>query len=176
MATQGTCSAFPSIPSTPLPPPTPADTSAWRSVFSLFDAHSLGLIATSDLGFVLRSLRFNPTEAQLSLLLNQTDHDGSGLLSFPAFHTLLTQARSSLPPTDSEATVLSLFAPFDPYKEGKVHVRELVHLLTSYGEPLSTPDIDALIAEMDVDGDGMVDLQRFVRHMYDTSAMDDEGS
>ena len=173
MSTQASSLPFPTTPSTPPPPPTPAETSEWRSVFSLFDLHSLGLIATSDLGFVLRSLRFNPTEAQLAHLLNTTDHDGSGLLSFPAFHALLTRARDALPPTDGEATVLELFAPFDPYREGRVHARELVHLLTAYGEPLSAPDIDALVLEMDVDGDGMVDLQRFVRHMRDTSAMDD---
>ena len=165
-------SLSPFSPSSSLPPPTPTETAHWRSIFSLFDTHSLGFISTTDLGFVLRSLGYNPTELELSLLLNQTDHDGSGLLSFPAFHALLIDARSTLPPVDSEPTVLSLFSVFDVYRQGRMHVRDVVHALTAYGEPLSTADVDALVSEMDVDGDGMVDLRRFIRHMVDSSAMD----
>ena len=80
--------------------------------------------------------------------------------------------RASFGRVDSEAEVLSLFAPFDVYRQGRLHVREVVQLLTGYGEAMSEEDIAALVLEMDVDGDGCVDLARFVQHMNRTSAMD----
>ena len=61
---------------------------------------------------------------------------------------------------------------FDMYREGKLHVREVVAVLSGYGEALSTADVEALVGEMAVDGDGMVDLRQFVRHMKETSSLE----
>ena len=146
----------------------------YRSVFSLFDYHSLGFIAVSDVGLVLRSLRFNPLESVVSALLNTLDHDGSGLLSFPTFVQLVTQHGAALGSSggEAEAELLGWWRPFDMYREGRLHVREVVAVLTQYGEPLSTADVEALVGEMAVDGDGIVDLQQFVRHMQQTSSID----
>ena len=152
----------------------PSELAHYRSVFSLFDYHSLGFIAVSDVGLVLRSLRFNPLESVVSALLNTLDHDGSGLLSFPTFVQLVTQHRAALGSSggEAEAELLGWWRPFDMYREGRLHVRAVVAVLTQYGEPLSTADVEALVGEMAVDGDGMVDLQQFVRHMQQTSSVD----
>ena len=146
----------------------------YRSVFSLFDYHSLGFVHTADVGLVLRSLHFNPTEQQLSALINTLDHDGSGLLSFPTFVTLVTQHSQSLGSSGGEAEdeLVQWWDVFDMYREGRLHVREVVAVLTGYGEPLSAADVEALVGEMAVDGDGLVDLRQFVRHMKQTSSVD----
>jgi Ca2+-binding EF-hand superfamily protein len=153
------------------PPITDAETAHYRAVFSLFDTHSIGFIPTSSVGFVLRSLRFNPTEAQIALLLNRTDHDGSGLLSFPAFHQMLRESRHELGTVEDEEAVLRLWDVFDVYREGRLPVRQLVSVLSEYAEALSVADMEALISEMDVDGDGLVDLKAFVSHMFQSSAL-----
>ena len=151
-----------------------SEVSHYRSVFSLFDYHSLGFINTADVGLALRSLHFNPTEQQLSALLNTLDHDGSGLLSFPTFITLVTQHRHALGSSgaETEDELVGWWDVFDMYREGRLHVREVVAVLSGYGEALSTADVEALVGEMAVDGDGMVDLRQFVRHMKTTSSVD----
>ena len=156
------------------PPLSSSELSQYRSVFSLFDYHSLGFVQTADVGLVLRSLHYNPTEQQLSSLLNTLDHDGSGLLSFPTFVSLVTQHRHELGSSgaETEDELLGWWDVFDMYREGRLHVREVVAVLSGYGEALSTADVEALVGEMAVDGDGMVDLRQFVRHMKETSSID----
>ena len=165
---------LPSRPTTASSSLSPAELAHYRSVFSLFDYHSLGFVNTADVGLVLRSLHFNPTERQLSALLNTLDHDGSGLLSFPTFISLVAQHRHSLGNSgaETEDELVGWWDVFDMYREGRLHVREVVAVLSGYGEALSTEDVEALVGEMAVDGDGMVDLRQFVRHMKETSTID----
>ena len=167
-----------STPTTANPPTshnlTPQQLAHYRTTFSLFDTHALGFIPTAHLGLALRSLHYNPTEQQLTQLLNTLDHDGSGLLSFAAFVGLVGRWGGGLGESgwEGEEELVGWWDVFDTYREGRLHVREVVGVLTGYGEPLSEADVEALVGEMAVDGDGMVDLRQFVRHMKETSSLD----
>ena len=49
------------------------------------------------------------------------------------------------------------FRMFDKDGDGFIDARELRHLLTNLGEKLSEEEVDEMIAEVDIDGDGKVD-------------------
>ena len=59
----------------------------------MFDADGGGTISTRELGYAMRSMGMNPTEAELLEMINEFDTDGSG------------QVHSTLPP------VLFIFPP-----------------------------------------------------------------
>jgi calmodulin len=56
--------------------------SEFEEAFSLFDKDGDGTITTKELGTVMRSLGQNPTEAELSDMINEVDADGTYFNTF----------------------------------------------------------------------------------------------
>ena len=56
--------------------------SEFKEAFSLFDKDGDGTITTKELGTVMRSLGQNPTEAELSDMINEVDADGTYFNTF----------------------------------------------------------------------------------------------
>lgn len=65
--------------------------SDFREAFSLFDKDGDGSISARELGIVLRSLGQNPTEKELSELINDIDEDSSGTIDFAEFLNLMAE-------------------------------------------------------------------------------------
>ena len=51
------------------------------------------------------------------------------------------------------------FRMFDKDGDGFIDAAELRHLLTNLGEKLTEAEVDEMIREVDIDGDGKVDYQ-----------------
>ena len=54
---------------------------------------------------------------------------------------------------------LQAFKMFDTDGDGFIDASELRHLLTNLGEKLSEVEVDEMIREVDMDGDGKVDYK-----------------
>lgn len=60
---------------------------------------------------------------------------------------------------DSEQELRQAFAVFDRDGTGTIDAGELSHVLKSLGEKLSEAEIEEIIRQADVDGDGMIDCE-----------------
>jgi len=107
-----------------------------------------GRIRTKDLGTVMRSLGQNPTDAELTDMVNEVDADGNGILDFPEFLSL--QARK-MKDTDTEEEIIEAFKVFDRDGSGYIDVAELRHVMTNLGEKLTDEEIDEMIKEAGVE-------------------------
>ena len=63
----------------------------FKEAFSLFDKDGDGTITTKELGTVMRSLGQNPTEAELTDMVNEVDADGNGTIDFSEFLTMMAR-------------------------------------------------------------------------------------
>ncbi|GLB41005.1 putative glycoside hydrolase family 92 protein [Lyophyllum shimeji] len=136
--------------------------SEFKEAFSLFDKDGDGTITTKELGTVMRSLGQNPTEAELQDMINEVDADGNGTIDFPEFLTMMARKMRD---TDSEEEIKEAFKVFDKDGNGYISAAELRHVMTNLGEKLSDTEVDEMIREADVDGDGQINYDEFVKMM-----------
>ncbi|OWM73574.1 hypothetical protein CDL15_Pgr026673 [Punica granatum] len=136
--------------------------SEFKEAFSLFDKDGDGSITTKELGTVMRSLGQNPTEAELQDMINEVDADGNGTIDFPEFLNLMARKMKD---TDSEEELKEAFRVFDKDQNGFISAAELRHVMTNLGEKLTDEEVDEMIREADVDGDGQINYEEFVKVM-----------
>jgi len=134
----------------------------FKEAFSLFDKDGDGTITTKELGTVMRSLGQNPTEAELQDMINEVDADGNGTIDFPEFLSLMARKMKD---TDTEEELVEAFKVFDRDGNGLISAAELRHVMTNLGEKLTDEEVDEMIREADVDGDGHINYEEFVRMM-----------
>merc|ERR1712003_534391 len=100
-----------------------------------------------ELGTVMRSLGQNPTEAELHDMINEVDADGNGTIDFTEFLSLMARKMK------------------DKDNNGFISAAELRHVMTNLGEKLTDEEVDEMIREADIDGDGQVNYEEFVTMM-----------
>ncbi|OWF37205.1 Calmodulin [Mizuhopecten yessoensis] len=134
----------------------------FREAFSLFDKDGDGFVSSKELGTVMRSLGQNPTEAELQDMINEVDTDGNGTIDFPEFLTMMSR---KIVDDDSDAELKEAFRTFDSNGNGFISAAELRYIMINLGEKLTDEEVEEMINEADVDGDGHVNYEEFVKMM-----------
>lgn len=134
----------------------------FKEAFSLFDKDGDGTITTKELGTVMRSLGQNPTEAELQDMINEVDADGNGTIDFPEFLTMMARKMKD---TDSKEEIREAFRVFDKDGNSYINAAKLRHVMTNLGEKLADEEVDEMIREANIDGDGQVNYEEFVQMM-----------
>ncbi|KYQ99709.1 calmodulin [Tieghemostelium lacteum] len=134
----------------------------FKEAFSLFDKDGDGCITSKELGTVMRSLGQNPTEAEIHDMINEVDQNGNGTIDFNEFIRMMSRKMQD---NDTEEEIREAFKVFDKDGNGFISAAELRHVMTSLGEKLSNEDVDDMIREADLDGDGQINYDEFVKMM-----------
>jgi len=90
------------------------------------------------------------------------DADGNGTIDFPEFLSLMARKMKD---TDTEEELIEAFKVFDRDGNGFISAAELRHVMTNLGEKLTDEEVDEMIREADVDGDGQINYEEFVKMM-----------
>ncbi|XP_049818081.1 calmodulin-beta isoform X2 [Aethina tumida] len=131
----------------------------FKEAFMLFDKDEDGQITMAELGVVMRSLGQRPTETELRDMLNEVDVDGNGTIEFNEFLQMMSRKMKE---ADGEEELKEAFRVFDKNNDGLISSTELRHVMTSLGEKLTEEEVDDMIKEADLDGDGQVNYEEFV--------------
>ncbi|XP_055376780.1 calmodulin [Condylostylus longicornis] len=138
----------------------------FREAFRLFDKDGDGCITKEELGTVMRSLGQFARVEELQEMLQEIDVDGDGNVSFEEFVDILsniTEDTTGLSPADQEERELrDAFRVFDKHNRGYITASDLRAVLQCLGENLDEDEIEEMIREVDVDGDGRIDFYEFV--------------
>jgi calmodulin len=134
----------------------------YRDAFEMFDKDKDGTITAKELANVMRSLNQEPTEQELNDMINEVDIDGNGRIDFEEFVALMNRRSKE---TDTEEEVINAFRVFDKDANGLISSTELRHIMTTLGDKLTEEEVDEMIREADIDGDGYINYEEFVRMM-----------
>lgn len=135
-----------------------------REAFALFIDSSRGagdVIPASSLGTAIRSLGYNPTQAELSEMCAKAGGDDADV-SFSDFATMIARCADS---RLDEADVLDAFKVLDADGSGFLDKGELRKVLTTRGEPLNEEEVEEFFALVDADGDGRIDYQELAKKL-----------
>ncbi|KAI3365702.1 hypothetical protein L3Q82_010768 [Scortum barcoo] len=132
-----------------------------RDAFNEFDKDKDGLISCKDLGNLMRTMGYMPTEMELIELSQNINMNLGGRVDFEDFVELM--APKLLAETAGMIGVKELkdaFKEFDMDGDGEITTAELRSAMTKLmGEHMSQREIDSIVKEADDNGDGTVDFE-----------------
>merc|ERR1719262_761029 len=131
---------------------------AWS--YQISDVLGDGLITTKELRRVLGRLGEQPTNQELSRVVNEIDPHGKGILDFQQFVTMMSYFDHGL---ITEEEVMEAFKIFDRDASGSIESSELRHVLQTLGDKLTEEEADMMLGEADADGDGEIDYNEFAQ-------------
>merc|ERR1712183_307071 len=125
----------------------------YQEAFNRLDPDNSGLVATKELGNLLRFLGINPTKEELQDLTIQIDPHVSGYLKLP---DLLDMMSRIILERNYDAQIEDAFRCFDKNGIGTIARQELHAVFENLGDRLIDDEIEGLLEEADIDNEGVV--------------------
>ncbi|EPY50227.1 myosin I light chain Cam2 [Schizosaccharomyces cryophilus OY26] len=129
-----------------------------KEAFTLYDIDRDGLIPTSHVGSVLRSLGINVSDAELTKLSNELGDaiDGKKFMNF---------ATSKLNETESEEEFVKAFTVFDKDNSGYIETAKFAEYMMTLGEKLPEHEVQMMVQEADPTNSGTFNYHEFVQRI-----------
>ncbi|XP_075403644.1 calcium-binding protein 4-like [Tenrec ecaudatus] len=143
----------------------PGELEELQAAFQEFDTDQDGYIGYRVLGACMRTLGYMPTEMELIQVSQHIKMRMGGRVDFEEFVELMApKLREETAHMLGVRELLVAFREFDRDRDGRITVAELRQAAPALlGEPLEGPELDEMLRELDLNGDGTVDFDEFVR-------------
>merc|ERR1711893_507360 len=119
-------------------------------------------VDSSQVSTIMKSVGQNPSEAEIQDMVNQVDKDGTGSIDFPEFLMMMSLKIDS---ENAEDEIREAFQVFDGDGNGFINRQELACVMSNLGERLTQEEIQTMIDEADLDGDGQINYEEFYTMM-----------
>jgi len=133
-----------------------------KEAFSIFDENGSGSISKEEIIAVLTKIERPPTEEEVNRLMEEANKSKTGQLTYPEF---LVMMRNQLIIDEEEDEVRSVFQIFDPKNTGYINGLEFKRALTSIGDVMSEQEIQEILAVLDRDSSGKIELKKLVAEL-----------
>ena len=110
----------------------------------------------------MRELGMEPTEDELKELIGNVDDNHSGTIEFEEYLAMLVKMKKE---ESDDADILDAFVEMDTNGNGYLDAAEIKRALVKIGEKVDSEEVQALINEADINGDGQVDYKEFAKLM-----------
>ncbi|CAG8706665.1 6417_t:CDS:2 [Funneliformis caledonium] len=142
-----------------------------REAFDLFDTEGKGIIDIKELKLAIRALGFDPPKkaelkSMVSNIKNQSSESGDNTIDFDNFNKMMTDKMSERNLNDE---IIKVFQSFDDDHTGKISFKNLKRVAKELGEEISDDHLREMIEEADLNGDGEVDEDEFMKLIKKTN-------
>jgi Ca2+-binding EF-hand superfamily protein len=124
-----------------------------------------GTIEGSELSYVMSKLGETPTAEELEDMIRAVDLNGDGEIDFDEFIGLM-RLRMDERQRDPEEDLRDAFNMFDADRSGYIDRDEVRLLMKKLAQTLTEEEIDAIMEEVDTDGDGEISFEEFRAMMF----------
>ncbi|CAI2383392.1 unnamed protein product [Moneuplotes crassus] len=119
-----------------------------REIFTLLDKNSDGLVSTTQLGLILRGLRYHPSDAEIFELQKKIDPNNT--TSFDQNSLISLVAKLELQNNTIDELVASLNS-LNPDENSSIPFKTLVSMMSKYGETMSEGEIIEVVRDLGYD-------------------------
>ncbi|XLR22240.1 hypothetical protein S83_050140 [Arachis hypogaea] len=163
-----------------------------KEAFELFDTDGSGTIDAKELNVAMRALGFEMTEEQINQMIADVDKDGSGAIDYEEFEYMMT---AKIGERDTKEELMKAFQIIDQDKnvsvftfvhrfciifliliawalgqvQGKISVSDIKRIAKELGERFTDREIQDMVEAADIDDDGEVNAEEFIRMMNRTN-------
>ncbi|XP_055682796.1 uncharacterized protein LOC129789770 isoform X2 [Lutzomyia longipalpis] len=137
-----------------------------KEAFDLFDTEASGFIDVKELKVAIRALGFEPKKEEIKKMVAEIDKEGTGKVSYDEFFQLMSVKMAE---KDTREEILKAFRLFDDDETGRISFKNLKRVAKELGETITDEELREMIDEADLDGDGEVNQDEFLRIMKKTS-------
>lgn len=130
----------------------------FKEAFQMFDVDGGGSIDSSELGDLMASVGQVVSPEELAQMIAAADADGTGDIDFTEFAVLMAHRMHI---TSSPNMLKQAFKIFDHNGDGTISKAEIRKLMVNLGEKVTASDVDAMVAGIDQNGDGQIDMHEF---------------
>ena len=110
----------------------------------------------------MKALGQSYTNAEIQEMMAEVDEDGSGTVDFPELIALFARKMKD---NDTQSELISAFNAFDKDNTGEISVDQLGLVMSNLGDKLTNDEIQEMLREADLDGNGSIDREEFVKMM-----------
>merc|ERR1719516_631279 len=90
--------------------------------------------------------------------MNEVDMASIGTFNFPNFLNMMLRKVDEI---NAEEEIREAFKVFDSNGDGFINRQELGYVMENLGQKMEKEEIEALINEIDIDGDGQINYEEF---------------
>jgi len=115
-------------------------------------------VDSSQVSTIMKSVGQNPSEAEVQDMVSQVDKDGTGSIDFPEFLMMMCLKADM---ENAEDEIRGAFQVFDEDGNGFINRQELAAVMKNLGEQMTPEEIQTMLDEADLDGDGQINYEEF---------------
>ena len=135
-----------------------------KEAFTMFDRDKDGLINYNELGNVLKSQGFTPTNQELLEMIADVDENEDDKINFEEFLILM---HSRLKKADIENELNEAISVYDKNGSGLISVREFKRIMSALGEKIYEEEIDEIIQKVDPKNRGYINYRDLTKIIVD---------
>ncbi|KAH9754008.1 calmodulin [Citrus sinensis] len=117
-----------------------------KEAFKVFDKDQDGYISPNE----------------LRLMIDEVDANGNGTIEFEEFLDLMAKKMRE---TKAQEEMKEAFKVFDKNRDGFISPNELRHVMLNLGEKVTDEELEQMVKDADLDGDGQINYEEFSRMM-----------
>mmetsp|Transcript_32 Transcript_32/g.44 ORF Transcript_32/g.44 Transcript_32/m.44 type:complete len:149 (-) Transcript_32:222-668(-) len=129
--------------------------------FNMFDVDCDERLSMVEFGTMLKALGQHVSEVEIIKMMGK-QNEQEGFIDFQTFLTLMAR---KIKENDTEEELIEAFKVFDKNCDGFITAGELKLSMNGRGERLDDTEVDEMIHEADLDSDGQINYDEFVRMM-----------
>lgn len=131
-----------------------------REAFHLFDMNNDSYLDFHECKVAMRALGFELPKSEILAIIKEYDAEDNNLISYKDFFNVMGLKILERNPIDE---IRRAFKLFDEDGTGKISLRNLRRVSKELGENLSDDELRAMINEFDLDEDGEINEQEFIK-------------